>query len=142
MVTRRNVLLAGGALAAGGVLAACSTGDASTGEQAAAADASQAAAMPAGTVIAAVADVPVGGGFVNEGEELVVVQPQQGSIQAFTAVCPHQGCLVNEVANNEIVCPCHGSRFSALDGAVISGPAPVGLERVGVVVDGESVVRS
>lgn len=142
MVSRRNVLLAGGAIAAGGVLAACAGGDDTSGEQAAAADASRAAAMPAGTAIASVADVPVGRGIVNETEQLVVVQPEPGSIQAFTAVCPHQGCLVTEVVDNEIVCPCHMSVFSALDGAVISGPAPVGLERVGVVVDGESVVRS
>lgn len=142
MVTRRNVLLAGGAIAAGGVLAACAAEESATGELAASANASEAAAMPAGTVIAAVADVPVGGGIVNETEQLVVVQPQEGSIQAFTAVCPHQGCLVTEVSDNVIVCPCHMSKFSALDGAVVSGPAPVGLERVGVTVDGESVVRS
>ena len=138
MVERRTVLQVSGAIAVGGVLAACGEGS-DTG----AAEAS-AVTGPApdgqGAVIASLGDVPVGGGFVNEEVAVVVTQPNEGSIKAFTAVCPHQGCLVSEVVENEIICPCHGSRFSAVDGAVLEGPATEGLTSAIVTVQGDSVV--
>ncbi len=130
MVTRRQVLVAGGAVAAGGALAACGGGS----------GAAPATRPSAGTVVAAVADVPVGGGVINPDAAVVVVQPEQGDISAFSAVCPHQRCLVSSVADNQIHCACHGSVFSALDGGVTAGPAMTGLEQVTVAVEGDSVV--
>lgn len=138
MVERRTVLQVSGAIAVGGMLAACGGGS-ETG----AAEASVVTG-PApdgqGVVIALLGDVPVGGGFVNEEVAVVVTQPNEGSIKAFTAVCPHQGCLVSEVVENEIICPCHGSRFSAVDGAVMQGPATEGLTSAIVTVQGDNVV--
>lgn len=82
-------------------------------------------------------DIPVGGGQVFDGPKIVVTQPAEGDIQAFTAVCPHQGCLVSEVVNNEILCPCHGSLFAATNGDVVRGPAVQGLAGASVnIVDG------
>lgn len=75
-----------------------------------------------------------------DGPKVVVTQPVEGEIKAFTAVCPHQGCLVNEVADNQIICPCHGSLFSAEDGAVIQGPATSGLAPVAVMVKDGAIV--
>ena len=140
MVERRIVLQLSGAIAVGGMLAACGGGSDS--------EAAEASTVPGpapdgqGVVIASLGDVPVGGGFVNEEVAVVVTQPNDGSIKAFTAVCPHQGCLVSEVAENEIICPCHGSRFSAVDGAVLQGPATEGLTSAMVTVQGDSVVLS
>ena len=135
---RRTVLQVSGALAVGGVLAACGGGSDTSSAEA------SAVTGPApdgqGVVIASLGDVPVGGGFVNEEVAVVVTQPNEGSIKAFTAVCPHQGCLVSEVVENEIICPCHGSRFSAVDGAVLQGPATEGLTSAVVTVQGDSVV--
>ncbi len=39
--------------------------------------------------------------------------------------CSHRGCSLSqgEVEGDEIVCPCHGSRFDRRDGAVKHGPA-------------------
>jgi nitrite reductase/ring-hydroxylating ferredoxin subunit/uncharacterized membrane protein len=39
--------------------------------------------------------------------------------------CSHRGCSLSEgeVEGDEIVCGCHGSRFSLRDGSVINGPA-------------------
>jgi nitrite reductase/ring-hydroxylating ferredoxin subunit len=39
--------------------------------------------------------------------------------------CSHRGCSLSEgeVHADEIVCSCHGSRFSLRDGSVINGPA-------------------
>ena len=66
-------------------------------------------AAPAGqvTVLAAVADVPVGGGVILTDRDVVVTQPVPGTFKAFSATCTHQGCAVNEVANGTINCPCH-----------------------------------
>ena len=141
MVERRTVLQVSGVLAVGGVLAACGGGAGSEPAGAAAGAASEAAgASGEGAAIALVGDVPVGGGVVNDEVAIVVTQPSDGSIKAFTAVCPHQGCLVSEVVDNEIICPCHDSRFSAVDGAVLQGPATEGLAAASVVVQGDSIV--
>jgi Rieske Fe-S protein len=141
MVERRTVLQVSGVLAVGGVLAACGGGAGSEPSGAAAGVASDAAGPSGeGAAIASVGDVPVGGGVVNDEVAIVVTQPSDGSIKAFTAVCPHQGCLVSEVVDNEIICPCHDSRFSAVDGAVLQGPATEGLAAASVVVQGDSIV--
>jgi Rieske Fe-S protein len=59
--------------------------------------------------------------------------------KGFSAVCPHAGCNVSKVENGNIVCPCHGSRFS-LEGAVVQGPATDPLEAKAVSVQGDSIV--
>lgn len=131
---RRDVLKAGavtGALIATGVtLSACATDSASENEDAS-------AAVAVGSI--ALADIPVGGGVVVADPPVVVTQPTAGDVKAFTAICPHQGCLVSDVSNNEILCACHGSKFSALDGSVIQGPAVEGLSAALVSVDGTKV---
>jgi Rieske Fe-S protein len=152
--TRRNVLIAGGAIGAAGVLAACGGGDGSSATSQAATTTGAAPTSPStdpttssapqpspdGTpdgALGPVSAIPVGGGVVYDPPKIVVTQPAEGNIQAFTAVCPHQGCLVTEVTNNEILCPCHGSLFSAETGEVIQGPAVQGLAGASVnIVDG------
>ncbi len=143
-MNRRTVLGVGGMVVAGGVLAACSTGSDENvdGAPATQADApAETADQPAASDVSglvAVADVPVGGGVVIDNPPIVVTQPESGTIKAFTAICPHQGCLVSEVVDNEIICPCHQSRFSAIDGAVIVGPATQALGAASVTIaDGE-----
>lgn len=139
---RRTVLGAGGVLAATGVLAACggssteSTGDVE-GPSAPADQPGANGVGGSGSVMAS--QVPVGGGVVLEEAAVVVVQPQEGNFMAFTAVCPHQGCLVSEVVDNTIVCPCHDSLFSATDGAVIQGPALQGLTQATLSIDGDVI---
>jgi len=88
--------------------------------------------------IAATADVPVGGGVILAEQKLVITQPTKGDFKGFTAVCTHQGCLVDEVTDT-INCPCHGSIFSIEDGSVVGGPAPASLAEKKLVVDGDSI---
>ena len=143
-LARRTVLVTGGALGAAAALAACG----GSGEGAASPSAPSSSGgpapsdgtAPAGEVLGPVDQVNVGSGVVYDGPKVVVTQPAEGDIRGFTAVCPHQGCLVTEVANNEILCPCHGSLFSAEDGAVIVGPATTGLAAVNVAVVDDQVV--
>jgi len=71
-----------------------------------------------------------GGGFFlrHEGE---------GRYQAISAVCTHQGCLVN-AAKNGFRCPCHGSTYDR-DGERTGGPAPRALPHFKAVRSGEVV---
>ncbi|MBT2467141.1 Rieske (2Fe-2S) protein [Streptomyces sp. ISL-66] len=133
---RRTVLAAGASALAGGALTACGSSDdapkskaeggsssspQNAGSPAVAAPASSSA--PKAKALLKAADVPVGGGTVLKDEKLVVTQPSAGSFRCFTAVCTHQGCVVNKVAAGTIDCPCHGSKFNVADGAVAHGPA-------------------
>lgn len=139
---RRTVLAAGASVLAGGVLTACGGADetkpSSEGGSAptAADSASASSSTPPGNTKALLksSDVPVGGGTVLKDEKLVVTQPTAGSFRCFTAVCTHQGCLVNKVEAGTIDCPCHGSKFKVADGAVAKGPATKPLEEKKITV--------
>jgi len=111
-----------------GAVAACSSSSSSGG-----------ASSGNGTVVVPSSSVPVGGGYIDKSNNVVVTQPQAGVFKAFTAVCTHQGCTVGGVTNNRIVCPCHGSVFSAQDGSVINGPAASPLAAMTAKVNGANV---
>jgi Rieske Fe-S protein len=50
-----------------------------------------------GQVVGSTADVPEGGGAIFREQKVVVTQPAPGDFKAFSAVCTHQGCLVESV---------------------------------------------
>lgn len=81
-------------------------------------------------------EVPVGGGRIYKAQKVVVTQPTAGEFMAFSAVCTHQGCIVSSVKGETIVCACHGSSFSIVDGAVLDGPAPAPLKERAVIESG------
>ena len=142
----RRALLAGAGAGLAATLAGCATYGspaapaAPAGGDARGGDAPTAGAGTAGAVLARVADIPVGGGRIFAERQIVVTQPEAGTVRAFTAVCTHQGCAVDEVTGGTINCPCHGSRFRVADGSVAGGPASRPLAAVRVTVDG-GVVR-
>jgi len=136
-LTRRSIIVLGGAGAAAAAavaLVGCSSGAASpnvvTGGKP--------------TEIAKLADIPVGGSIIVslDGQQVVLSQPEAGTVKAFSAVCPHQGCIVAPDAKKELNCPCHGSRFNAATGAVLAGPAMTALTSIAVTVNGSSVVSA
>jgi nitrite reductase/ring-hydroxylating ferredoxin subunit len=89
--------------------------------------------------LASTGEIPVGGGTVFSAEKVVVTQPSAGKFKAFSAVCTHEQCLVDRVANGTIDCPCHGSEFSVKNGSVVSGPAPSPLPRKSITVAGGKI---
>jgi Rieske Fe-S protein len=94
-----------------------------------------------GTVLGAASEIPVGGGKIFTAAKVVVTQPARGRYQGFSAVCTHVGCLLSEVANGTIDCPCHGSEFRITTGAVVTGPAPRPLPKKQIkIVDGKIVL--
>jgi Rieske Fe-S protein len=94
---------------------------------------------PAPTKVKA-SDVPVGGGVIEVATGVVVVQPTSGVFKAYSSVCPHQGCAVDQIAHGTISCPCHGSTFTVADGSVVTGPATQGLTVLPSKLEGTEVV--
>jgi Rieske Fe-S protein len=94
-----------------------------------------------GMVLGAASEIPVGGGKIYTAAKVVVTQPARGQYRAFSAVCTHVGCIMSEVANGTIDCPCHGGQFKITNGAVVSGPPPSPLPARRVkVVNGQVVL--
>jgi Rieske Fe-S protein len=163
LATRRGVLAGVGLVGLAGAITACSSGGssssaavadpatssgaggASTATSAAAsapASASSASSAAGGTAsgaLAATSDIPVGGGKIFGTQLVVVTQPSSGQFKAFSAVCTHMGCTVNQIANGRIDCPCHGSEYSITDGAVLAGPAPKPLPAKTIKITGDSI---
>jgi len=69
----------------------------------------------------------------SDGASVVVSQPKKGKIVAFSATCTHMGCIVG-VAENMLVCPCHGSTYDLATGKNVSGPAPLPLPKIPITV--------
>ncbi|WP_030544703.1 Rieske (2Fe-2S) protein [Streptomyces albus] len=158
--SRRAVVAAAGAAGLTAALAACGdSGDSGAGAQQPAGDAGAPEAgadtgagageaggeaggevAGGGTELAKTADIPEGGGKVFPDQKVVVTQPTAGEFKAFSATCTHQGCAVKDVTDGLINCPCHGAKYSALDGSVKGGPAPKPLPPAKITVQGDSVM--
>ncbi len=91
-------------------------------------------ATSAGRYLVPVSEVPPKGGLILATDKVVLVREHNGVLKAFSAVCTHQGCTVDSIADGVITCPCHGSEYSAVNGAVIRGPAPLSLPTIAIVV--------
>jgi Rieske Fe-S protein len=142
-INRRRALAGSAALAIGApVLAACGSGDSTAGSGSGGSGAGGSEGSASGDTLASTSDVPVGGCFVVSSAKVVVTQPTEGDFKAFTAVCTHQGCLVETSTEGDIPCPCHLSKFSLEDGSPVSGPATSALAAVEITVDGDSIIRA
>ncbi|QAY62353.1 Rieske (2Fe-2S) protein [Xylanimonas allomyrinae] len=136
-LSRRQVLGVAGATVAGTcLLSACAAPRATPQD-----DASAVAARGAGTRVAGLADVAVGGALAVDvdGHALLLTRPAEREVHLFSSICPHAGCKVAP-AGDELDCPCHGSRFAPTDGAVLGGPAGAPLAQIPVEIQGSDVV--
>jgi Rieske Fe-S protein len=136
-VSRRAVLTAGAVGAGAVALAACGSGSGKGSKN----------GQPAAATgpLAKLADIEVGKCVsvkTPAGEAAIVSRPTSDTAAAFSAKCTHMGCTVSP-AGSELHCPCHGSRYNALTGAVLQGPASAPLAKIDVqVVSGEVVEKS
>ncbi len=75
--------------------------------------------------------MPMQGAIMNVGAKKVAVyRDEQGVLQAYSAICPHLGCIVQwNTAERSFDCPCHGSRFTC-NGKVVNGPALSDLKKI------------
>lgn len=140
----RRAFMTGTVAAAGvGVLAACAADD-GDGGAAGPTSAPPSAGGGAAAGLVALADVPVGGAVAARtaaGDDVLVAQPEAGTVVCFSAVCTHQGCIV-EPDGAELRCPCHGSVFASATGENLQGPAPRPLDVVAVEIRDGQVVEA
>jgi Rieske Fe-S protein len=130
-LNRRDfVVVAAGTLAAAAACA-CSCESAFAEAPTSAPSASSSSPIDVGTK----ADYPKDGTIndkLTKSNRIVVVR-NEGKIYAINSTCTHKNCAVKE-KNGEIVCPCHGSKYS-LYGTSIKGPAKGSLFRYGISVN-------
>jgi len=145
--SRRAILAGAGSIGVVTVLAACASkgfdsgpvlpGD---GGQSSAAPVPN-VATPTGPIdLGKTALIPVGGGVIFGNASVVVTQPTRGTFRAFSSTCTHQGCTVASVADGLIMCPCHGSEYSIVDGSVQQGPAPLPLPRKTITITNGDII--
>ena len=68
-----------------------------------------------------------------------VLNGMKNGIDALYQKCPHLGCRVPQCITSQwFECPCHGSQYNQV-GEKKGGPAPRGMDRFGVAVDGDIV---
>ena len=65
---------------------------------------------------------------INFYDDLIITSVNN-KINVFSSKCTHLGCKINSYKDEDIICPCHGSRFYT-DGKVIKGPADKNLKKM------------
>lgn len=86
------------------------------------------------------------GSITVEDTDLLLYRETDDMVHAYSAVCPHEGCIVaviKQTSHDDLLqCPCHSSRFDLTSGDVLGGPADRGLTRhPATVADGQIVVE-
>lgn len=130
--SRRTVISAAAVAPAAACLAACGSDGGSP-------ELAKAPEVPAGELVGRASDVPVGNCAVFRDPKIVVTQPTEGDFKAFSALCTHEGCVVDANPEGGIVCRCHMSKFDLTDGSVVQGPAKKPLPPVEITVDGDEI---
>jgi Rieske Fe-S protein len=90
------------------------------------------------TKIAIPNNLPNGITFIDK----IIVNKNEDLFTVFSSRCTHLGCKIKSSENDNLVCPCHGSKFS-FDGTPLNGPATKPLTKLNIVSDkssGELVV--
>ena len=83
------------------------------------------------TIVPVPPDVPLG---LSVMAGLVIHRSERDGVRAFLGQCTHLGCRIERVVGDEVVCPCHGSRFRS-DGSVAAGPAARALKPLALEPD-------
>ncbi|MES1209955.1 MAG: Rieske (2Fe-2S) protein [Pseudomonadota bacterium] len=98
------------------------------------------ASPPTGPVaVGNISALPVGAMLVMSN---VVVARDAGGVYAMSAVCTHEGCLLDESSHTiaaGLSCPCHGSTFDG-SGNVTRGPARTALPHYAVTIAADGSV--
>lgn len=132
-LSRRAALQIGGTVLTGAALASCANSGTSNVR-------TSSAAGVDGALIP-LDEVPVGGvaAVTIDRRPAFVARPDANTVRAFSGVCTHQHCTV-VAAGDLLLCPCHGSHFELLTGAVTRGPAEADLPSIAVRIEADSVV--
>jgi Rieske Fe-S protein len=83
-------------------------------------------------------DIPQGTGIFDE----MITYRKGNEVRFFSSRCTHLGCRIDKKIGDELVCPCHGSRFDACTGNNLRGPANKGLNELEYkLADGKFIVK-
>lgn len=94
------------------------------------------------SVLANIADIPVGGAITASSEsagDVLLTQPVEGEVHAFSMVCTHGGCAVAP-GEGDLACPCHGSHFDLVTGEPTKGPARDPLPEIAIEIGDDGAV--
>ena len=154
MGSRRNLLKIGAISAISFVITACTKAVSGSSEPTSepAVEDTQTPSTPEQTqsqggevVIAQVSALVAGEGFnftANDGTDAILFKTKDEKVYALSRICTHEGCSVDfDLAQNKLICPCHGATYEAPDGNVISGPTQRNLKKINVKVDGDNVLE-
>ena len=154
MASRRNLLKIGAISAVSFVITACTKSVSGSSEPTSepVVEDTQTLSTPEQTqsqggevVIAQVSALVAGEGFnfsANDGTDAILFKTKDEKVYALSRICTHEGCSVDfDLAQNKLICPCHGATYEASDGNVISGPTQRNLKKINVKVDGDNVLE-
>jgi nitrite reductase/ring-hydroxylating ferredoxin subunit len=82
-----------------------------------------------------------GGKLVEAAGQRIAIFNVGGKYWAIEDACPHRGGPLSEgmLADDEVICPWHGSRFNVRTGAVVTPPAQKNVKSFPVRVVGTEV---
>jgi Rieske Fe-S protein len=73
--------------------------------------------------------------YPGDEDPAILLRLSDDEVVAFSQKCTHLGCVVfYEPDEGRWHCPCHEGNFAARTGAVLSGPPPRPLGRIGVEI--------
>ncbi len=80
--------------------------------------------------------IPQGTGLSGK----IITVRKEDKIEILSTTCTHLGCRITKQHNDILVCPCHGSRFSASTGNVLKGPAENNLKQLEFTRSGNQII--
>ncbi len=85
--------------------------------------------------------VPGQGKMIEVGGKKIALFNVEGSFHAIDDTCTHRGGSLSEgsLEGNQVTCPLHGARFDVTTGEVLGPPAPQGVARYNVRVEGSDI---
>ena len=96
-------------------------------------------------VITQVSALVAGEGFnfkANDGTDAILFKSKDEKVYALSRICTHEGCSVDfDLAQNKLICPCHGATYETLEGNVISGPTQRNLKKINIKIDGDNIME-
>jgi len=69
----------------------------------------------------------------------VILYKTNKELKVYSARCTHLGCKINQIEGDEIVCPCHGSRYN-FEGKPVKGPSIKNLKELKFELDGNEIL--
>ena len=86
-------------------------------------------------------NVPAARSLAN-GEVVEMPSPAATDLIALWRKCPHLGCIVPDLCESvkRFECRCHGSTFNILGEKLERGPAPRGMDRFAVLMQGDGTI--